>query len=244
MLSAYEAATQNLIQPASSPIPLVQLSTLDTFINTARNHIAAEGECVRAEGKLTLVSGTEDYGFPSITAESVDAPMLDTVISVRMAYLQTSQTSPPTYQQMNLRPYEYYASVYRTQGGVGTPANVGQYKQGTFGTLVFNPVPNAGFSVMLDCVWLPIVLANDSTPEAIPQLWQDAVPFYAAWLALMNLQRQADADKAFERYRMMMEIARSSSAPSELPDNLPGGLGSQIAAQKTPLFVVGAQRPV
>lgn len=242
MLVAYETATQNLIQPASSPIPLVPLSTLDTFINTARNHIAAEGECVRAQGLLTLVSGTEDYGFPSITAESADAPSLDTVISVRMAYLQTSQGSPPTYSQLNLRPYEYYASVYRTQGGSGTPVNAAQHKQGTLGTLLFNPVPNAGFTAMLDCVWLPIALADDSTPEAIPQLWQDAVPFYAAWLALMNLQRQADADKAFERYRMMMTIARASASPSELPDNLPGGLGSQIAAQKTPLFVVGAQR--
>ena len=80
----------------------------------------------------------------------------------------------------------------------------------------------------------PEALADDTTPEAIPELWQDAVPFYAAWLAFMNLVRSADADRMLEQYTTMMQRARRAATSSILqsqqsqgPDDVMAGrLGS------------------
>jgi len=62
-------------------------------------------------------------------------------------------------------------------------------------------------------------LVDDTTPEAIPQLWQDAVPFYAAWLGFMQIQRQPDADGMMKRFEEMMSRARRAGTSDVLPDN-------------------------
>ena len=69
--------------------------------------------------------------------------------------------------------------------------------------------------------WVPMALETDADPEAIPYLWTDAVPFYAAWLALLASQtgaRSGEADKMLQRYGEMMTAARRSATPDILPD--------------------------
>jgi hypothetical protein len=73
-------------------------------------------------------------------------------------------------------------------------------------------------------------LASDATIEAIPYPWTEAVPFYAAWLALMTVQRQADADKMMVRYMELMSRARQETTPTFLPENAAGGMGATRAA--------------
>ena len=47
MLVSYEILTAALLQAPSSPVALVNTSTLDRYINIARNQVAADGECIR-----------------------------------------------------------------------------------------------------------------------------------------------------------------------------------------------------
>jgi hypothetical protein len=63
---------------------------------------------------------------------------------------------------------------------------------------------------------------DDTTVEAIPELWADAIPYFAAYLALLSAQsaqRQGDANRMFERYTEFVNRARAASTPSILPGN-------------------------
>ena len=91
----------------------------------------------------------------------------------------------------------------------------------------------------------PIAMVNGAipaTPEAIPEPFSDAVPFYAAWLCLMTLQRQADANLMLARYKELARRGRQLSTPTVLPENLPGDMGAKQAASKTTLSGMSEQR--
>lgn len=181
--------------------------------------MAADAECIRLEGSLALVNGTRGYTFSQITTT------LTTVSSV-IAVRSIKNGATP----IDFRNYEWFKQYYLNNGLTGTPLRCAQLGQGVSGTLVFNPTPNAALTLSLDCVYLPNALVDDTTVEAIPSLWTDAIPFYAAWLALQSLQRQADANAMLERYQLLIRRGRQLATPSELPDNQPGGAGTQMAS--------------
>jgi hypothetical protein len=78
---------------------------------------------------------------------------------------------------------------------------------------------------------------NDTTAEAIPYLWTDAVPYFAAYLALLSSQtgaRTADADKMMQRYTEFVERAKRAATGDVLPwqyqgQPVPGGLNTPAA---------------
>lgn len=233
MLAAYESLTLNLLQAPSSPIPLIATPTLDAYINSARNQVAADAECIRVPGTLALTAGTQSYSFASINTSAT--PGAGNVISVRSAGISG--------QPLDIRNWEWFAQYYFGNGQAGVPIRVAQQGQGVNGTLFFNPTPSVSLTAYLDVVCLPIPLVTDLTVEAIPPLWTDAVPFYAAWLGMQNLQRQADADMMLQRYQSLTRRGRQLATPTELPENLPGGMGAQEASAHQQLGVVAqAQR--
>lgn len=225
MLASYQSLTQALVQAPTSPIPLIPSATLTSYINVARNQVAGDAECIRVPATLALVAATQHYGFAAISVGGASG--VGNVISVRSARIGGTP--------LDIRQWEWFAQYYLGDGATGTPVRLAQQGQGLNGTLFFDPVPTGTGTVSLDVVCLPIALVDDSTAEAIPLLWTDAVPFYAAWLALQSLQRQADANMMLERYRMLVKRGREMATPSELPDNLPGGAGAALAAARQTL---------
>ena len=220
MLTTYETLTRALIQAPSSPTPLISTAVLDSYINIARNQVAADAECIRLPGTLMLVVGNPGYTFELINV--VSGFGFGPILTVRSAKLGT--------QPIDIRGWEWYAQYYFNDSAVGTPVRAAQQGQGSSGTLFFNPIPNVAGTVSLDVVCLPDGLVDDTTPESIPLLWTDAVPFYAAWLALLSLQRPLDAEQMMQRYDRLVRRGRQTATPSELPDNLPGGIGTQAAS--------------
>jgi hypothetical protein len=217
VLTAYETATLQLFQAATSVVPLISTPQLDANINSARLQVASEGECIRGEALLSLTAAIQGYPFSSLTGIS-NAP---TVIAIRSGSIGASP--------LDVRPWEWFAAYYLGRAGVGIPKVVAQQGQGTAGSLVFAPVPIASATASFDAVLLPSPLIDDSTPEAIPYPWTDAVPFWAAWLCMMNAQRQADADMMFSRYeQIMMRLARIGVTPSELPSSMPMDRGLRL----------------
>ena len=88
---------------------------------------------------------------------------------------------------------------------------------GCGGSFYISPPPESVYTLYLDCTCYPIALADDTTVEAIPYLWTDAVPWYAAAYALWSSQtssRAADAERYFNSYAMFVERARKASNPS------------------------------
>ena len=66
----------------------------------------------------------------------------------------------------------------------------------------------------LDCQCYPIPLVTDDTNEALPITFTDAVPFLAAWYALLGAQnqaRRADADGYYQYAMSYIGVAREGS---------------------------------
>jgi hypothetical protein len=99
----------------------------------------------------------------------------------------------------------------------GYPTEWSQFGQGQSGTIFVDPLPDIPYTCPIDMVAAPENLVDDTTPEAIPVLWQFAVPFFAAWLAFQNLLRQADAQEMLKNYETMMARARAGANSSQLP---------------------------
>ena len=96
-----------------------------------------------------------------------------------------------------------------------------QYSEGVLGSLYIDPIPDAIYTLNLDTVCLPVDLVDDTTPEAIPSLWNDAVPYFAAYMALLSSQRSADAEKMFGYYQTFARRARDASTPDVLKGQYP-----------------------
>jgi hypothetical protein len=59
------------------------------------------------------------------------------------------------------------------------------------------PIPNQTYQLEIDCICLPSDLVSDQDYEAIPDPWTDAVPYFAAHLAYLELQN-LNAAKFYE----------------------------------------------
>ncbi len=133
-------------------------------------------------------------------------------------------------RKLTPRPWEWFQQ-YKLNNVVppsGPPVTWAQYGQGAAapasgssgtGTFYVDPIPDTSYTLTCDCVCYPVPLVDDSTPELIPYLWTDAVPFFAAYYALMSAQltaRQADAERMFGHYQTFLQRARTLSNPSVL----------------------------
>lgn len=211
MLFAYRQQVQRLlrdtIQARFNP------SDLDSYINTARGQVALEGECIRNYASLTLAIGAQQYPFSSIVLATGTSGVAG-VMNVRMATYQAAGGA----RRITSREWEYFNEfVLNNPVPVpGEPYEWAQYGQGAAGTLFF-PLPDAYYFVNLDTVCYPLPLATDADPEAVPYAWTDAVPYYAAYVALLTAQ-QADAAAAMLKlYQTFAARARGFAVPSVLP---------------------------
>lgn len=216
MLNQYILQTQQLLQNPASPVALYSSSDLTSYINRARGQIAGEHACIRFRGSLSTVAAQQSYNFSSISLSGGTG--LGGILAVRMLTLATSTGNA----LINNVPWEWfnqYAIVQPTTL-TGTPHVWAQYAQGANGSLLLNPVPTGVSVISVDCVCYPIPLVDDTTAEAIPYEWTDAVPFFAAYFALLSSQsgqRQADADRMMERYQFFANRARAAATPGTLP---------------------------
>ena len=230
MLITYLAATQALLQnPVANP-PLYSPGLLTTFINTARGQLAGEAECIRFMGTLTATIGQRVYPFTSITLTG--AVGIQGAFNVRNLWYQVASGQV----LLRPRPFEWF-SYYELNTPVpqsGPPAVWSQYGQGASaqtvpnpiggGSLYISPLPDVAYALPADCVCYPTPLATDTDPEVIPYQWTDAVPYFAAYLALMSAQTSARMQQAQEMLKLYKEFvarARQAATPSVLPTIYP-----------------------
>lgn len=236
-------------QPVHNPADLTR------FINEARGQIALGSECLRQPAQLTLVANQQSYLFSSATfvgAPTVPAG-LSQVANVRMARLFITATGG--YKRLEMRSWEYFETFWLDRiipaaydpvsGPGGPPIICARLQPGLSGTIWFAPVPDRAYTVILDSVaWpVPLVYANgDTDPEAIPAPWQDAVPRYATYLALMSAGDDAGASRWWDQYLTFECRATQMTTPSRLPRIYPGGAGATTANSHMPLTSPQATR--
>ena len=216
LLSAYLSATQRLLQNPPAASNLYAPADLTSYINTARTQLSGEAECVRSMATLPVMAATRVYPFASVVISTAGVA---TVINIKQAaYLVAGGQ-----RWIRGRPFPWFM-FYRLNNPVpvpGFPNEWAQYAQGTTGSIYLDPVPDGNYTLVLDCVCTPVDLVSDATVDAIPALWSDAVPYYAAYMALLSSQRTADADKMFTRYTEFVNRARRANDGSQLPQNYP-----------------------
>lgn len=235
-LTAYLNATRRLLQNPSAPTTLYSDPDLTSYINTARGQLAGESESARFMATLPLSSSTQVYNFSSISLSG--SVGLQGVIHIRTAWIQSGGgrvwIRPRSFKWFSL--YELNATVPKT----GQPSIWSQYAQGVNGSIYVSPIPTQSYTAFLDCVCYPIALVDDSTAEAIPYLWTDAIPYYAAYMALLGAQSQvrtADAERMFQKYTEFVNRARRFVTP----DILPGQYEQQVNPVRS--NQLGLQKP-
>lgn len=214
MLNAYIAATQNLLQNPGAPTTLYSTANLTTYINTARGQLAGDAQCIRVVASLALTINVPNYLFSAITVSGTSG--VSAVLNVRQ--ISCSASTPPI---LNPWPWEYFYQYFVATGlASGQPSDWAQYGPGTLGSFYLSPSPNSTPTIFLDTVCTPINLVDDTTPEAIPYPWTDAVPYFAAYLALMSAQtttRTEYAMRMLQLYNEFKDRARRYSTPDVLP---------------------------
>lgn len=230
MLTSYITQTRRLLQLPQAPNSLYSDADLTSYINTARGQLAGEGECIRRFGTVDTVTGQNEYAFSDLDFGVAATTGISGPINVRsLAYSIASGRrwiTPRQWEWFNF--YTLNDPLENNAANWVEPnvwAQFGQGAQPVAGTTIgqggsiYINRPNNAYTLYADCVCYPIPLVDDTTVEAIPYLWTDAVPFFAAYYALLSSQmqaRMADAKNYFNMYQEFVKRARQASNPSVL----------------------------
>lgn len=224
MLTTYLTQTRRLLLNPPAPTNLYSDTDLTSFINTARGQLSGENECIRVYATLSLTASTRVYPFSSIDVSSVSG--VSGVFNIKQATVVAGSGAqfvhPRSFQWFN------FFLMGKIVPDSGRPTTWAQYAQGANGSIYVNPVPDQAYTLKLDTVCLPVDLVDNSTTEAIPYPWTDCVPFFACYYAYMSAQRQADADKFYQRYQTFAQRARGMSNPSVLGHIYPQGVDKTV----------------
>lgn len=245
MLTTYLTRVQNLLQlPAASPT-LYPTAVLTDWINMARGQLAGEAECIRTVGTISTVPNQQAYNFSSINLGVAATTGIDGAINVQRLWYQVASGQ----RRINSRGWSWFAQ-YEYNNPVpqaGPPRVWSQYAQGSApghtgsggGGSFYISMPDIVYTLLCDCTCYPIALADNTTVEAIPYLWTDAVPFLAAYYALLSAQtnaRMADAERYYNYYETFVDRARRSANPSnhrwQYPQSQDVVQANKVAASK------------
>lgn len=229
MLNTYITQTQRLLQNPAPATGLYSPTAVTDYINIARKQLAGESECIRVIGTIPTVNAQRSYSFASINLGSPAG--VDGVFNVRRINFATGDGQ----QYVTPRAWEWFDQYCMNNpvplsGDPGSrfPKRWSQYGQGggapsggsaQSGSFYVDPIPDDVYTLYCDCVCYPTTLLDDTTPEAIPFIFTDAVPFFAAWYALLSNQtqaRRADAEAYYSYYQEFLARARRIANPSVL----------------------------
>ena len=231
MLTTYLNRTRRLLQNPSAPVSLYTDADLTDYINQARGQLAGESESIRVLGTINTTIGQRPYNFSSINTGVSATNGIQGAIHVRTIWYAVASG----LQWVAPRAWEWFGQYYLNNPvpESGPPKNWSQYVSGsssagtgsvTSGSFYIDPLPDMLYILTCDVVGYPIALVNDSTVEALPYLWIDCVPYYAAYLALLSSQtnaRRADAEAMFSYYSVFVGRARQFANPSLLRGQYP-----------------------
>lgn len=238
-LTNYINQTRRLLQLPSATNSLYTTADLTVYVNTARVQVAGEGACIRAEGTVDTVVGTRSFAFSGLNFGVSATTGISGALNVRQLFYGVGTGR----QWITPRGWEWF-SFYNLNTPVpqsGAPSVWSQLGQGVNGTIYVDPLPDLAYTLTADAVCYPIDLVDDTTVDAIPALWTDAVSYFAAYLTLLSAQnaaRQEDANRMFERYEAFVERARTFSTPTVVMEQYPQtpdpAIGNRLGVMAAP----------
>lgn len=131
-----------------------------------------------------LNQGQEVYNFADVDLSIF--PGVRSILAVKSVSIvyNNYRYSLPIYSFSTYQAYiRNYPTQYQWVPTMGT-----QYGQGDDGSFYLYPLPSQTYQMEWDCCCLPLDLAGPGSDEALPAPWTDAVPYFAAYLAMLELQ--------------------------------------------------------
>ncbi len=225
MLTAYLTQTQALLQlPTTSSGQLYTTTDLTRYINIARGQIAGEAGCIRYMGSVSTVVGQQNYLFSAISTGVQATNGIEGVINIRSmsrgtgtGQLWMAPRTWPWFSLFNLNTATPASGPPTEWAVFAQGAAQGVSGSGDSGSFYVSPLPDDVYTLNCNAVCYPQPLAFDTDVEALPYFWTDAVPFFAAYFALMSTQtnaRMADAANMYKNhYKEFMDRAREQANP-------------------------------
>jgi hypothetical protein len=226
VLAQYLTLTSQLLQNPAAPTTLYPPALLTNYINIARGQVAGEGRCIRKIGTLTTTIGTRNYNFSAITFTSAGVQGAINVrrimynVGTGQKWIKGKSWEWLDFQRLNnpvptSGPPTEWAQHDAGSAGTGSITGVGS---GTMlsGSFYVDPIPDMAYTLNCDCCCYPIALTADTDAEALPYLWTDSVPYFAAYMALMSAQtstRIQQAQQLYALYEQFMQRARDFANP-------------------------------
>lgn len=230
-LNTYLQQTQRLLQDKIQA--QYNLADLTAYVNDARLQIALSTESIRQPAQFDTVIGQQQYPYSGMTFSAAPTVPsgLGAVCNVRSAHVLLSG-SPPGQQRMETRAWEWFNTFYLSSAvpPTGQPTIFTRLQPGLNGVLWLAPIPDQVYTIQVDAVATPAALASDGDPEALSSPWTDAVPFYAAYLALLSSNNFQAADEMWQQYQRFEQRGTQLTTPTRLPGQYPGGAGAVGAA--------------
>ncbi len=182
----------------------------------------ATGTGATATATITPISqqaqGQEVYPFSRVDLSAY--PGVESVYWVRKCSIIFSNSrytvrmySFSTYNaQIRTYPFAYqYTSFFASQ-----------YGRGTGGSFYLYPIPSQTYQMEWDCQCLPSDLVDDTSPEAIPMPFTEAVPWYAAHLGMIELMNFNAANFFLQMFESRMKVYQQASQPGGSIDSYGG----------------------
>jgi hypothetical protein len=235
MLSSYISETQSLLNDNQGQF--FQIPILQSLINKSRRRIAAVSGCLRVVPPGTVtIPNQEIYplaGWNALVQQAL--PGAQSVLTCRSVTVgiggkwTLDQNGQWRITNGSWRPvwkrvvWTDFQARFRIYGGtfMGTFSEPGwwcQYGAGPVGKIYLAPIPTIANPIEVDLSCIPFPLLTDNDPEPIPYPWADAVPYWAATLALMNQQRRQDAQAMSALFSSLLPECASVATPLFIPN--------------------------
>lgn len=189
LLSQYQTSVRRLLNDSQKNYwPDTELTD---YINEARRKLAVDTVCVRQFQTGTLQTGQEQYEFTDVGVALPQGNQVVDIINITVIWGNTRY-------QLGYLPFTQFSAVFRTWTNYQrlpaafTIYNARQYWIGY--------VPDQQYVSEYDTAILPLNLANDNTVDTIPPPYDEAVKYYAAFLARLKLQQYNEAKTQKQLY--------------------------------------------
>lgn len=172
-------------------------AVLNSLINTALRHIAAEAD-------WDWLMGTEALSATNgVDTEALAAGYVRTI--------NMSIGEYPPLKQVTVDELDYM------EGASGQP----KFFSIVNGAAYFRPVPDGSYTIDHRYIKAESTLSNDTDTPLLPAVFHDAVVEYAAYLGFRRINEPTDAKEALESYQMW--LAKMHGRGSRYADTTGGG---------------------
>jgi len=195
-------------------------ATLTNLINRSRRWLAMKTICVRVMvTSIDTAANQETYAISLANAACAAVPG----VAFPCGVIGISVQQGNYYIALGRKDFPSFQADERILDGTlqNYPDKFSSFNRGSALVAYMFPVPAAQYQSWWDLVCMPINLAADADPEAIPAPWTEIVPWEAARLALITQARWADATELEDEIAKMLAEASTAEMPFMRPDWYP-----------------------